>query len=41
MYDFEELDRMEMNESKQLVAKKLGFFAKLAYCWINVASIIR
>lgn len=33
MYDFEELDRAEL-EAQAKEAKKMSFFAKLAYCWI-------
>lgn len=40
MYDLEKLDKIETKNTKKQ-AKKKGFFAKLAYCWINVNSIIR
>lgn len=39
MYDFDELDRLETKEEKKDI-RKASFFAKLAYCWINLVTII-
>ncbi len=40
MYDFEEMDRQEL-EQKNIREKKMSFFQKLAYFWLGLSLVCR